>query len=203
MEINDDIKNKGKYIQSDLKWINTKPNSRHNKLKSEIIKGKELKSISEAPQPPILNIAPGKPGNDVDELFPDDKFEKTISANKIKNSFKKNKENLKNNANKYRNEKKEVENNYNKANYYDNKQEEFNRNTQKIIAQENLILNGYDNIINKVGSIEGKYLSSADKKELNEMLKKIDGSNIGATTTKENALKKLNSKREKIETEKN
>ena len=63
----------------------------------------------------------------------------------------------------------------------------------------NLVLKGYDEVIGKLENLSTQKLSKTEREEINEMLKKIDGTNIGAINQVETAIKRLKSKQEKIE----
>ena len=62
-----------------------------------------------------------------------------------------------------------------------------------------MVLKGYDEVIGKLENLSTQKLSKSEREEINEMLKKIDGTNIGAINQVETAIKRLKSKQDKIE----
>ena len=185
-------------LENEAVYLNTvrRPKSKstilqQEALQSEIKKGKELKSISKAPKPPMANEAPS---SDLpSDKLPDDLSDKQIEKNKeaFKKAIAEGKQNLKN--------KKAEEYNKEKSKRYENLEKEYNDESKKQVAHESLILKGYDEVISKLGNLGTKKLSNEQRTEINEMLKKIDGTNIGAITQTEAAIKRLKSKKEKIE----
>jgi Ca2+-binding EF-hand superfamily protein len=86
-----------------------------------------------------------------------------------------------------------------KSNRYENLENEYKEESKRQIAHENLVLKGYDEVISKLESLTTNKLSKEERKEINDMLKKIDNTNIGAINQVETAIKRLRSKQEKIE----
>ena len=86
-----------------------------------------------------------------------------------------------------------------KENRYKDLQNEYQEESRKQVAHENLVLKGYDEVIGKLENLSTQKLSKTEREEINEMLKKIDGTNIGAINQVETAIKRLKSKQEKIE----
>ena len=85
---------------------------------------------------------------------------------------------------------------------YENLNKQYNDQSKKIVAEEKLVLKGYDEVLNKIKNIKSKRLTVGERKEINQMLKDIDGSNIGAIALKQSAINKLLTKRELIESKK-
>ena len=90
-----------------------------------------------------------------------------------------------------------------KSNRYENLEKEYKEESRKQVAHENLVLKGYDEVISKLEGLSTKKLSNTEREEINDMLKKIDGTNIGAINQVESAIKRLKSKQSKIEEHKN
>ena len=86
---------------------------------------------------------------------------------------------------------------------YENLNKQYNDQSKKIVAEEKLVLKGYDEVLNKIKNIKSKRLTVGERKEINQMLKDIDGSNIGAIALKQSAINKLLTKKEFIESKKN
>ena len=147
-------------------------------LQSDIKKGKQLKPTPEALPRPDLTIEQMEKNKEA--------FEKAISEGKAKLKNKK--------VEKYNEE---------KANRYENLERQYKEESRIQVAHENLVLKGYDEVISKLENLSTKKLSETERKEINEMLKKIDGTNIGAINQVETAIKRLQSKQEKIEEHKN
>ena len=163
-----------------------KPNSSELQqalLQKEIKDGKLLNSTSQQrnhPKPLSTDLTP-------------EQIEQNKEA--FKKAIAEGKQNLRNKkAEKYDEEKK---------NRYENLQNEYKEETRNQIAHETLVLKGYDEVISKLENLSTKKLSETERKEINEMLKKIDGTNIGAINQVETAIKRLQSKQEKIEEHKN
>ena len=57
-----------------------------------------------------------------------------------------------------------------------------------------MVLKVYDEVIGKLENLSTQKLSKTEREEINEMLKKIDGTNIGAINQVETAIKRLKSK---------
>ena len=127
------------------------------------------------------------------DKLPDDLSDKQIEKNKeaFKKAIAEGKQNLKN--------KKAEEYNKEKIQRYENLQEKYNEESKKQVAHENLILKGYDEVISKLENLGTTKLSKEQREEINEMLKKIDDTNIGAIKQTDTAIKRLKSKKEKIE----
>ena len=127
------------------------------------------------------------------DKLPDDLSDKQIEKNKekFKKAIAEGKQNLKN--------KKAEEYNKEKIQRYENLEKEYNEESKKQVAHETLILKGYDEVISKLENLGTKKLTKDERTEINEMLKKIDGTNIGAITQTEAAIKRLKSKKDKIE----
>jgi hypothetical protein len=160
------------------------------RLNKSIKEGKQLKSISHAPKPPIAIEAPSPdlPTEKIPNEMTDADFKKAIleGKNKLKDTkaIKQAKEN------KYNEE---------KSNRYENLEKEYKEESKRQIAHENLVLKGYDEVISKLESLTTNKLSKEEREEINDMLKKIDNTNIGAINQVETAIKRLRSKQEKIE----
>ena len=153
-----------------------------------------MKPSPKGQYPPMSNEAPST-------NLPIDKLPEELTDNEIeekKEAFKKalveGKQKLKN--------RKSEEYNKEKSKRYEKLEQEYNNESKKQIAHENLILKGYDEVISKLESLSTKNLNSTERKEINEMLRKIDESNIGAIKTVQAAIKRLKSKVGKIEEEK-
>ena len=134
---------------------------------------------------------PKPPTNLTTDLTPEQ-----IEQNKeaFKKAIAEGKQNLRNKkAEKYDEEKK---------NRYENLQNEYKEETRNQIAHETLVLKGYDEVISKLEGLSTKKLSATQRDEINKMLKNIDDTNIGAITQVETAIKRLKSKQEKIEEDK-
>ena len=86
---------------------------------------------------------------------------------------------------------------------YETLNKQYNDQSKKIVAEEKLVLQGYDEVLNKLKNITSKRLTGNERKEVNKMLKEIDGSNIGAIALKRSAIDKLLTKKELIENKKN
>ena len=99
-------------------------------------------------------------------------------------------------------DKKEKEYNKNKSKRYENLEKEYKEESKAQVAHENLILKGYDQVISKLENLNTTKLSNDDRSEINQMLKKIDKTNIGAITQTETAIKRLKSKKEIVEEKK-
>jgi hypothetical protein len=171
-------------------------------LQKEIKKGKELKSIRKAPKPPMTNEAPS---SDLpSDKLPDDLSDKQIEKNK--EAFRKDKEAFRKAIaeGKEKLKSKEVrEYDKEKSKRYENLEKEYKEESKRQIAHENLILKGYDDVISKLENLGTKKLSKEQREEINKISKKIDGTNIGAITQTESAIKRLKSKKETIEEQKN
>ena len=61
--------------------------------------------------------------------------------------------------------------------------------------QENLVLTDYDEVINKVESLSEKQLTKTQRQEINQMLKNIDKTNIGAIKKVDKAIERLQTKK--------
>ena len=177
----DDIKGFGK----NLKNVAEEPTNRFKKLNKEIKEGKQLKSISKASQPPIPSKAPDLPSDNLPDL------ESTL--NEAKSKLKHTKTNK---------EKKEEFDNNKKARY-ETINRKYNDESKKIVAQENLVLKGYGDVLNKLENITSNKLTEGQRKEINKMLKDIDGSNIGAISIRKTAINRLKTKKELIENKRN
>ena len=90
-----------------------------------------------------------------------------------------------------------------KSNRYEHLENEYKEESRKQVAHENLILKGYDEVISKLEGLSTKKLSETERNEINEMLKKIDDTNIGAITQVDTDIKRLKSKKGKREEHKN
>ena len=62
MELLEEIKENYKENNTPLRNIENEPTSRHKQLKTEILKGKKLKSISNSSEPPISQNGPSPIG---------------------------------------------------------------------------------------------------------------------------------------------
>jgi len=146
-------------------------------LQKEIKKGLDLKKTPQPEQKPIST----------------DLTDKQIEENKeaFKKAIAEGKEKLKN--------RKAEEYNKEKSKRYLNLQEVYKEESKKQVAHENLILKGYDEVINKLEDLNTKKLSEKQRKEINEMLKNIDGTNIGAINQVKKAIERLKSKKDIIE----
>ena len=174
-----------------LKPVIKTPIAQQDALQRDIKNGKALKSISKAQQPPIPRNAPSSdlPTDKIpDELTPD-QIEKNKEA--FKKAISEGKEKLKN--------KKVEKYNEEKANRYQNLELKYNEESRKQVAHENLVLKGYDEVIGKLENSSTQKLIKTEREEINEILKKIDGTNIGAINQVKTAIKRLKSKQEKIE----
>ena len=174
-----------------LKKVPDEPKSRHNRLINEIKGGKQLKSINRASPPPIASRPPSS-DLPTDALPDDDITPDKLNEAKSKLKHTKTNKELK---------KEELDNN--KKARYETLNKQYNNESKKIVSQEKLVLKGYDEVLNKLGNITSKRLTVGERKEINQMLKDIDGSNIGAIALKQSAINKLLTKKELIESKKN
>jgi len=132
------------------------------RLNKAIKEGKQLKSISHAPQPPMAIEAPS-PDLPTDKL-PDEMLKSAIieGKNKLKHS-KTNEEEKKEKVEKY---------NEDKTNRYKNLEQKYSAESKKQVAHENLVLKGYDTVISKLEGLSATKLSKEERTEINEMFKK-------------------------------
>ena len=174
-----------------FKQVTDEPKSRHNyKLMNEIKGGKKLKNSLRASPPPI---ASRPPSSDLPtDALPDDDITPD-KLNEAKSKLKPTKTNKEVKKEELDNKRKER---------YENLNKQYNDQSKKIVAEEKLVLKGYDEVLNKLGNIKSKRLTVGERKEINQMLKDIDGSNIGAIALKQSAINKLLTKRELIESKK-
>ena len=162
-----------------LKPVIKTPIAQQDALQRDIKNGVSLKPTPEPLPKPPTDLTPDQIEKNKEE------FKKAISEGK---------ENLKN---------KKVENfNEEKAKRYENLQKQFNDNSHKQISHENLVLKRYDEVISTLQGLKAKKLSDTQRSEINEMLKKIDNTNIGAIKRVDKAIQRLKSKQEKIEEDK-
>ena len=145
-------------------------------LQRDIKNGVSLKPTPEPLPKPPTDLTPDQIEKNKEE------FKKAISEGKEKLKNKK--------VEKYNEE---------KDNRYKNLQNEYQEESRKQVAHESLVLKGYDEVIGKLENLSTQKLSKTEREEINEMLKKIDGTNIGAINQVETAIKRLKSKQEKIE----
>ena len=61
--------------------------------------------------------------------------------------------------------------------------------------KQNLILTGYDDVIDKLKSMPEKQLTTTQRKEIHQMLKDIDKTNIGAIKNVNKAIERLQTKK--------
>jgi hypothetical protein len=161
-----------------------KPNS------SELQKALLQKEIKDGK---LLNPTPKQPPKQPSTDLTPEQIEQNKDA--FKKAIAEGKQNLKNKkAEKYDEE---------KSNRYENLEKEYKEESRKQVAHENLVLKGYDEVISKLEGLSTKKLSNTEREEINDMLKKIDGTNIGAINQVESAIKRLKSKQSKIEEHKN
>ena len=161
-----------------------KPNS------SELQKALLQKEIKDGK---LLNPTPKQPPKQPSTDLTPEQIEQNKDA--FKKAIAEGKQNLKNKkAEKYDEE---------KSNRYENLEKEYKEESRKQVAHENLVLKGYDEVISKLEGLSTKKLSNTEREEINDMLKKIDGTNIGAINQVESAIKRLKSKQDKIEEHKN
>ena len=137
----------------------------------------------------LLNPTPNQPPKQPSIDLTPEQIEQNKEA--FKKAIAEGKQNLKNKkAEKYNEE---------KSNRYEKLENEYKEESKRQIAHENLVLKGYDEVISKLESLTTNKLSKEERKEINDMLKKIDNTNIGAINQVETAIKRLRSKQEKIE----
>ena len=60
-------------------------------------------------------------------------------------------------------------------------------------------MTGYDEVIDKLKSLSDKQLTKTQRQEINQMLKDIDKTNIGAFKNVDKAIERLQTKKEKTE----
>jgi len=191
MNLLNEQKNDAVYLKTVKRPVIKSPIAQQIALQTDIKKGVNLKPTPE-PKP--------KPPTDLTTDLTPEQIEENKEA--FKKAIAEGKQKLKNKrVEKLNEEKSKRYENFNdeKLKRYENLQKQFNDNSKQQISHENLVLNRYDDVISTLQGLKTKKLSETQRGEINEMLKKIDNTNIGAIKRVDKAIERLQSKQGKIE----
>ena len=191
----DDIKDKTtRSVENNVKtllkpkvkpYVNIDDSKKQLNEEIEQTKNKKLKSTS-IKKPPIPKNAPTPLENDLPDLPDDDvieNYKKKLAD--FENDLQEGKSKLKTRSQRTREDRESLLNKIEKQN-------------KEIANHEKVALITIDDIITELEGLTTKTLTAKKRKEVNEKLKEVDGSNIGAIKNVDKAIERLQSKKETI-----